>query len=247
MPGSLEAAELKAGLIAAGLWSQYLEVGIGPDAEIFTKTPVLASVGHGERVGVRARLAVEQPRARGGADRRPAGRIVGATLGNDVNLRDIEGRSALLLPAAKDNNASCALGPSIRLFEPGFTLDDLLMTDVELEVVGREGFRTRGSNRLSRISRDPRSLVAQAIGETHQYPDGLALFLGTMFVPTDDRDGAGSGFTHHAGDLVRISDPLLGTLVNEVGPVDEVPPWTMGNPALWANLAARTDGVTLRG
>ena len=169
-----------------------------------------------------------------------SGAIRGASLGNDVNLRDFEGRSALLLPEAKDNNASSAIGPFIRLFEPGFTLDDLMATDVTVEVRGRDGFTTGGANRLSRISRDPRALVAQAMGRTHQYPDGLALFLGTMFVPTADRDEVGRGFTHHAGDVVRISNPLLGVLQNEVGWCDEVPPWTVGIRAFWANVVART-------
>jgi fumarylacetoacetate (FAA) hydrolase family protein len=239
VPGSPAAAALKAELIGAGLWSQYLEVGIGPDAEIFTKAPVLASVGHGERVGVRRDSAWNNPEPEVVLAVDARGRIVGATLGNDVNLRDIEGRSALLLPQAKDNNASSAIGPVIRLFEPGFGLDDLMATDVALEVTGADGFRVSGANRLSRISRDPRALVAQAMGAHHQYPDGLALFLGTMFVPTADRDAPGSGFTHHAGDRVRIGNHFLGVLRNEVGRADELPPWTEGIRALWANLEAR--------
>lgn len=239
VPGSSAASALKAELIAAGLWSQYLEVGIGPDAEIFTKAPVLASVGHGDRVGVRSDSAWNNPEPEVVLAVDPSGRIVGATLGNDVNLRDIEGRSALLLPTAKDNNASSSIGPAIRLFEPSFTLDDLMATDVELTVEGHDGFRTSGRNRLARISRDPRALVAQAMGRTHQYPDGLALFLGTMFVPTADRGDPGSGFTHHVGDRVRITNPLLGALTNEVGPTESLPPWTVGIRALWANLDAR--------
>jgi fumarylacetoacetate (FAA) hydrolase family protein len=240
VPGSAGATALKRELMAAGLWSQYLEVGIGPDAEIFTKAPVLASVGHGERVGIRRDSSWNNPEPEVVLATDASGRIVGATLGNDVNLRDFEGRSALLLPEAKDNNASCAIGPFIRLFEPGFTLDDLMATDVTVEVRGLDGFTTGGANRLSRISRDPRSLVAQAMGRSHQYPDGLALFLGTMFVPTADRDAPGRGFTHHEGDVVRITDPLLGTLTNEVGWCDAVPPWTTGIRALWANVDART-------
>lgn len=239
VPGGAGARALKAELIEAGLWSQYLEVGIGPDAEIFTKAPVLASVGHGERIGIRRDSAWNNPEPEVVLAVDAHGRIVGATLGNDVNLRDFEGRSALLLPEAKDNNASSAIGPWIRLFTDDFTLDDLMATDVELEVTGADGFHTRGHNRLSRISRDPRALVRQALGATHQYPDGLALYLGTMFVPTADRDAAGAGFTHHPGDIVSITNPLLGTLRNEVAYTDVAPPWSMGIRALWANLAAR--------
>jgi fumarylacetoacetate (FAA) hydrolase family protein len=238
-PGSPEAAALKSELMASGLWSQYLEVGIGPDAEIFTKTPVLASVGFGDRVGVRRDSSWNNPEPEVVLAVDSTGRIVGATLGNDVNLRDFEGRSALLLPEAKDNNGSCSMGPFIRVFDAGFSLEALMTTDVEVEVRGADGFVTRGSNRLSRISRDPRALVAQAMGRTHQYPDGLALFLGTMFVPTADRGAAGAGFTHHPGDIVRISSPLLGMLVNEVGLTDELTPWTMGIRAFWHNVAAR--------
>jgi fumarylacetoacetate (FAA) hydrolase family protein len=240
VPGSVPAATLKRELIAAGLWSQYLEVGIGPDAEIFTKAPVLASVGHGERIGIRSDSAWNNPEPEVVLAVDSRGVIVGATLGNDVNLRDYEGRSALLLPEAKDNNASSAIGPFIRLFEPGFTLDDLMTTDVELEVRGQDAFHASGRNRLSRISRDPRALVAQAMGRTHQYPDGLALFLGTMFVPTADRGAPGTGFTHHPGDLVRIWNPMLGSLVNEVGHTEALPPWTTGIRAVWANISARS-------
>ena len=215
-------------------------MGIGPDAEIFTKTPVLGSVGHGDRVGIRRESAWNNPEPEVVLAVAADGTIRGAALGNDVNLRDFEGRSALLLPEAKDNNASCAIGPFIRLFDEDFSLDHLMATDVTVEVRGLDGFRTGGANRLSRISRDPRALVAQALGRTHQYPDGLALFLGTMFVPTADRDEPGRGFTHHEGDVVRISNPLLGALENQVGWCDEVPPWTMGIRAFWANVAART-------
>jgi fumarylacetoacetate (FAA) hydrolase family protein len=246
VPGSEGAMALKRELIASGLWSQYLEVGIGPDAEIFTKTPVLGSVGHGERIGIRRDSSWNNPEPEVVLAVAADGRIRGAALGNDVNLRDFEGRSALLLPEAKDNNASCAIGPFIRVFDEGFSLDDLMATDVACEVRGRDGFVTRGANRLSRISRDPRSLVAQALGEAHQYPDGLGLFLGTMFVPTADRGETGRGFTHHEGDVVRITNPLLGALENEVGWCDAVPPWTMGIRAFTANVHARTAAAVRR-
>jgi fumarylacetoacetate (FAA) hydrolase family protein len=246
VPGSEGAMALKRELIASGLWSQYLEVGIGPDAEIFTKTPVLGSVGHGERIGIRRNSSWNNPEPEVVLAVAADGRIRGAALGNDVNLRDFEGRSALLLPEAKDNNASCAIGPFIRVFDETFTLDALMATDVACEVRGRDGFVTRGANRLSRISRDPRSLVAQALGETHQYPDGLGLFLGTMFVPTADRGEPGRGFTHREGDIVRITNPLLGALENEVGWCDAVPPWTMGIRAFVANVHARTTAAVDR-
>ena len=245
-PGSARAAALKAELIAAGRWSQYLEVGIGPDPEIFTKAPVLASVGTGQQVGVRGDSAWNNPEPEVVLAVDSRGRVRGATLGNDVNLRDMEGRSALLLGEAKDNNASCSIGPFIRLFdEPtetrgdGFTLDALMAGDVALEVSGQDGFETAGANRLAEISRPPRTLVDHAMGARHQYPDGLALFLGTMFVPTADRLGQGSGFTHRAGDRVTIRERRLGSLVNWVGFSEALPPWELGIRGLMANLAAR--------
>ena len=241
-PGSERAAALKRELIAAGRWSQYLEVGIGPDPEIFTKAPVLASVTIGQQVGVRSDSAWNNPEPEVVLAVDSRGRIVGATLGNDVNLRDLEGRSALLLGEAKDNNASCSIGPFIRLFDAdpgGFSLDTLMTGEVELEVDGDEGFATAGANRLGEISRSPRSLVDHAMGRRHQYPDGLALFLGTMFVPTADRLGPGSGFTHRPGDRVTIRERHLGSLVNWVGASEAVPPWTMGIRGLMANLALR--------
>jgi fumarylacetoacetate (FAA) hydrolase family protein len=245
-PGSARAAALKAELIAAGRWSQYLEVGIGPDPEIFTKAPVLASVGTGQQVGVRGDSAWNNPEPEVVLAVDSRGRIRGATLGNDVNLRDMEGRSALLLGEAKDNNASCAIGAFIRLFdEPGsatsdpFTLETLMAGEVALEVSGQDGFETAGANRLSEISRPPRALVNHAMGARHQYPDGLALFLGTMFVPTADRLGPGSGFTHRPGDRVTIRERRLGSLVNWVGFSESLPRWDLGIRGLMANLAAR--------
>jgi fumarylacetoacetate (FAA) hydrolase family protein len=243
-PGSARAAALKAELIAAGRWSQYLEVGIGPDPEIFTKAPVLASVGTGQQVGVRGDSAWNNPEPEVVLAVDSRGRIVGATLGNDVNLRDMEGRSALLLGEAKDNNASCAIGPFIRLFDDaengaGFTLDGLMNGEVSLEVTGRDGFETAGANRLGEISRTPRALVDHAMGARHQYPDGLALFLGTMFVPTADRLGPGSGFTHRVGDRVTIRERRLGSLVNWVGLSEAVPPWELGIRGLMRNLVSR--------
>lgn len=239
VPGSPQAARLKEALIADQLWSQYLEVAIGPDAEIFTKAPVLSAVGWGAWIGVRADSAWNNPEPEVVLICDSRGRTLGVTLGNDVNLRDIEGRSALLLGKAKDNNASCALGPFIRLFDEGFTIDDVRNTVVALEVEGEDGFRLEGQSSMAEISRDPLDLVAQAIGANHQYPDGFALFCGTMFAPTKDRGTKGSGFTHREGDLVRVASPKLGTLENKVTTCDQAPPWTQGLNALMRNLARR--------
>ncbi|OHB31945.1 MAG: fumarylacetoacetate hydrolase [Phenylobacterium sp. RIFCSPHIGHO2_01_FULL_69_31] len=237
-PGSPEAAKLKAALIADGLWSQYLEVAIGPDAEIFTKAPVLSAVGHGAQVGIRSDSAWNNPEPEVVLVCDRAGRAVGATLGNDVNLRDFEGRSALLLGKAKDNNASCALGPFIRLFDEGFTLDDVRRARVDLVIEGRDNYRLEGVSSMDQISRDPLELVRQALSE-HQYPDGFALFLGTLFAPTQDRDVAGQGFTHKVGDVVRVSSPRLGTLENEVTTSKAAAPWSFGVGDLMRNLAGR--------
>ena len=238
-PGSPEATRLKEALLAAGLWSQYLEVAIGPDAEVFTKGPVLSSVGWGDWIGVRSDSKWNNPEPEIVLVCDPAGRAVGATLGNDVNLRDIEGRSALLLGKAKDNNASCAIGPFVRLFDDSFTLDDVRGAEVHLRVEGPDQFVVEGVNSMRQISRDPAALVAATIGETHQYPDGVMLFLGTMFVPTEDRRAPGEGFTHVVGDVVRISSPRLGALVNEVTTSDQAPPWSFGVRSLMAWLAQR--------
>ena len=237
-PGSDAAMALKQALIADGLWSQYLEVAIGPDAEIFTKAPVLSAVGHGAQVGIRSDSAWNNPEPEIVLVCDGAGHAVGATLGNDVNLRDFEGRSALLLGKAKDNNASCALGPFIRLFDAGFTLDHVRAAQVDLEIVGTDGYRLEGRSSMDQISRDPLELVRQALSE-HQYPDGFALFLGTLFAPVQDRDAPGQGFTHKLGDRVRVASPLLGVLENEVTTSKAATPWTFGVGALMRNLAGR--------
>jgi fumarylacetoacetate (FAA) hydrolase family protein len=238
VPGSEGAARLKEALIEDGLWSQYLEVAIGPDAEIFTKTAPLASVGWGAEIGVRSDSSWNNPEPEVVLIVDSRGEIRGATLGNDVNLRDFEGRSALLLNKAKDNNASCAIGPFIRLFDEHFTLDEVSSAVVELAINGEDGFRLQGQSRMSEISRDPRELVRQAMSE-HHYPDGFALFLGTLFAPTEDRDEPGRGFTHKIGDVVRISSPRLGALVNRVTTSRDAPPWTFGLRALMQNLSSR--------
>ncbi|MCP2163721.1 fumarylacetoacetate hydrolase family protein [Goodfellowiella coeruleoviolacea] len=238
-PGSPEAARVKELLVAEGLWSQYLEVGLGPDPEVFTKAPVLASVGLGAPIGVRRGSTWNNPEPEVVLAVNAAGAVRGATLGNDVNLRDVEGRSALLLPMAKDNNASCAIGPLLRLRDDTFGLADIRQLTVSLTVTGRDGFVLTGSSSMREISRDPLDLVAHTVGADHQYPDGIFLFTGTLFAPTQDRDGAGEGFTHHEGDVVRISSPRLGTLQNEVTFCDQAPPWTTGLRAFMRNLAAR--------
>jgi fumarylacetoacetate (FAA) hydrolase family protein len=238
VPGSDGAARLKEALIDEDLWSQYLEVAIGPDAEIFTKTAPLASVGSGAKIGVRSDSTWNNPEPEVVLVVSSGGETKGATLGNDVNLRDFEGRSALLLSKAKDNNASCAIGPFIRLFDDSFTLDDVRSAEVELDIIGDDGFRLRGQSRMSEISRDPEELVRQAMSE-HHYPDGFVLFLGTLFAPTQDRDEQGRGFTHKMGDEVLISTPKLGTLFNTVTTSRDAPAWTFGTRALMRNLAGR--------
>ncbi len=238
-PGSDEAEHLKQTLIANGVWSQYLEVGIGPDAEIFTKAQPLSTVGSGMDVGVHPKSSWNNPEPEVVIIVNSRGTIVGATLGNDVNLRDVEGRSALLLGKAKDNNASAAVGPYIRFFDATFTLDDVRVMDVSLTVEGEDGFVLKGGSSISNISRDPEDLAGQTINEHHQYPDGFALYLGTMFAPIADRDVKGQGFTHKSGDIVSVSAPGLGTLRNRVVATDKAEPWTFGVAELMRNLSSR--------
>ena len=238
-PGSEAAMQLKEMLVARKLWSQYLEVGIGPDAEVFTKAAPMASVGTGVEVGLHPKSTWNNPEPEIVLAVSPRGEVVGAALGNDVNLRDFEGRSALLLGKAKDNNGACAVGPFIRLFDAGFGLDDVRGAVVQLRVDGEDGFLLEGASSMARISRDPLELVGHAMGGHHQYPDGMLLFCGTMFAPIQDRDAPGAGFTHHLGDRVRIASERLGALVNRVGHSDRIAPWTFGIEALMRNLARR--------
>lgn len=238
-PGSRAAVQLKTMLSERGMWSQYLEVGIGPDAELFTKAPVLASVGTGDEIGIHPDSAWNNPEPEVVLAISSGARIMGASLGNDVNLRDVEGRSALLLSRAKDNNASCAIGPFIRLFDETFSLDDVRCEDIELLVEGSDGFKLKGASTMREISRDPQELVTQTIGVNHQYPDGVMLFLGTLFAPVEDRDVPGQGFTHRMGDIVTIRSPRLGALCNRVTTSDRARPWQFGIRALYAHLAAR--------
>jgi len=238
-PGSDAAMKVKTVLQDEGLWSQYLEVGIGPDAEVFTKSQPMGSVGYGALVGLHPMSSWNNPEPEIVLAINSKGAIVGATLGNDVNLRDVEGRSALLLGKAKDNNASCSIGPFLRLFDDSFSLDDIRTAELSMRVEGTDGFVLEGHSSMTKISRDPADIVAQTIGRHHQYPDGFFLFLGTMFAPVKDRDAAGQGFTHHGDDVVTITEARLGSLQNTVRLSTECPEWCFGTAALMRNLAQR--------
>jgi fumarylacetoacetate (FAA) hydrolase family protein len=238
-PGSESAARLKESLIKRGLWSQYLEVGIGPDAEVFTKCQPMAAVGFGADIGILEKSSWNNPEPELVVAVNSRGDVVGAMLGNDVNLRDVEGRSALLLSKAKDNNGSCALGPFLRLCDASYTIDDIRAADIDVSVAGEDGYTTAGRNSMRLISRDVLDIVDQTIGRHHQYPDGFVLFMGTMFAPTDDRGGAGQGFTHKVGDIVSIRSTKLGALINRVDHSHRIVPWTFGTRALMENLAER--------
>ncbi|SDX40487.1 Fumarylacetoacetate (FAA) hydrolase family protein [Ruegeria halocynthiae] len=238
-PGSKQAEQAKQALIKEGLWSQYLEVGIGPDAEVFSKAQVLSAVGWGAPVGLHPKSVWNNPEPEIVLAVNSKGNIQGATIGNDVNLRDFEGRSALLLSKAKDNNASAAIGPFIRLFDGGYSMDDIRSAELTMTVTGTDGYVLNGQSMMSKISRDPADIVAQTINENHQYPDGFMLYLGTLFAPTDDRDVPGEGFTHKIGDRVDITATGLGTLTNDVRTSGDCQPWAFGPSAFMRNLAAR--------
>jgi fumarylacetoacetate (FAA) hydrolase family protein len=239
VPGSDKAMQVKAVLMDLGMWSQYLEVGIGKDAEVFTKSQAMSAVGFGAEIGIHPESQWNNPEPEIVLAVSPKGVVQGVALGNDVNLRDVEGRSALLLGKAKDNNASCAIGPFIRLFDDHFSIDDVRQCEISLIVKGQDGFVMQGSSSMSQISRDPLDLAAQTINANHQYPDGFMLFCGTMFAPTQDRFGPGQGFTHAVDDLVTVSSPKLGALTNRVNTCDKITPWAYGSRALMRDLARR--------
>lgn len=239
VPGSEKAMQVKALLMEMGLWSQYLEVGIGKDAEVFTKSQAMSAVGYGAQIGIHPESHWNNPEPEIVLAVSPQGIVQGVALGNDVNLRDIEGRSALLLGKAKDNNASCAIGPFIRLFDQHFNIDDVRQAEIQLVVKDDKGFMMEGSSSMSQISRDPLDLVAQTLNANHQYPDGFMLFCGTMFAPTQDRFAPGQGFTHAVGDSVTVNSPRLGALTNTVNTCDAITPWTYGSRALMRDLARR--------
>jgi fumarylacetoacetate (FAA) hydrolase family protein len=238
-PGSQQAMQVKAALIEEGVWSQYLEVGIGPDAEVFTKSQPMSSVGWGAKVGLHPISNWNNPEPEVVLAVNSKGRICGAALGNDVNLRDVEGRSALLLGKAKDNNASCSIGPFIRLCDGRFTIDAIRGLEFDITVEGNDGFQLSDRTSMRQLSRDPEALVAQTIGRHHQYPDGFMLFMGTSFTPIKDRRAPGEGFTHEIGDVVTIASPELGTLINSVDLSTNCPPWVFGTADLMRNLAGR--------
>jgi fumarylacetoacetate (FAA) hydrolase family protein len=239
VPGSAEAMALKQSLIEKKSWSQYLEVGIGPDAEIFTKSQVMSAVGFGADIGIHPISSWNNPEPEAVIVANSRGQLVGATLGNDVNLRDVEGRSALLLSKAKDNNASCALGPFIRFFDENFSIEDVKSMDITLEVEHEDGFHLKGASNMRKISRSPESLAKATLNQHHQYPDGFVLFCGTVFAPTQDRGEKGQGFTHKHGDHVSVANPFLGVLFNTVQSTDQCPPWEFGTSHLMRNLAGR--------
>jgi len=239
LPGSEEAARLRTALMEDGLWNDTLEVGFGPDVELFTKAQPLSAVGTGAEIAVlptsKQTFAEPEVVLMLNAD----GKICGATLGCDMTARDVEARSLLLLGRAKDQNATCAVGPFIRLFDQTFSLPNVQGMNLTYAFEGADDAVFTDTGSMDQIGRGLITLARQVVNEHHGYPDGVALFTGCMFKAPSSRGASDTPFTHQVGDVVIIKASPLGTLINRVNTTDKVRPWSFGMSDLMANLANR--------